>query len=177
MWRVAANIFNKQSRTGDKGWCLPAGKLGEGLTNPRRKISACYEILHIGLELTETWKVRSFCSSGSLGSSVKIVARELEKYGLDLLGVQVVRWDKSVTAIAESCTLRKREWISSLTDRIFFCQKRNISAVMIVEFISDRCHIGDTSSTKNSPDYRLLGGDNAKSTRYVPAFERNMLFA
>jgi len=27
---------------------------------------------------------------------VRMVARELAKYGLDLLGVQVVRWDKSV---------------------------------------------------------------------------------
>ena len=25
VWRVAANVFNKQSRTGDKGLCLPAG--------------------------------------------------------------------------------------------------------------------------------------------------------
>jgi len=109
IWRVAANIFNKQSRTGDKGWCLPAGRLGEGLTNLRRKISTCYEILHIGLELIGTWNVRCLYSSESLGSSVKIFARELAKYGLDLLGVQVVRWDKSVTALAEGCTLRKRE--------------------------------------------------------------------
>jgi len=64
IWRVAANIFNKQSRTGDKGWCLPAGRQGEGLTNPRRKISTCYEILHIGLELIGTWNVRSLYSSG-----------------------------------------------------------------------------------------------------------------
>jgi len=27
---------------------------------------------------------------------VRMVARELAKHGLDLLGVQVVRWDKSV---------------------------------------------------------------------------------
>jgi hypothetical protein len=46
---------------------------------------------------------------------------------------------------------------------------------MIVEFISDRRHIGDISSTKSSPYYRLLGSDIAKSTRYVPAFQRNLL--
>jgi hypothetical protein len=63
IWRVAANIFNKQSRTGGKGWCLPAGRLGEGLTNPHRKISAFYEIFNIGLELIGTWNVRSLYSS------------------------------------------------------------------------------------------------------------------
>jgi hypothetical protein len=109
VWRVAATIFNRQSRTGNKGRCLPAGRLGEGLTNPRRKISTCYEILHIGLELIGTWNVTSLYSSGSCESSVTIVARELAKYGLDLLGVQVVRWDKSVTAIVGGCTLRKSE--------------------------------------------------------------------
>lgn len=57
----------------------------------------------------------------------------------------------------------------------FFCQKRNISAVMVVEFVSDKCHIGDTCSTKSSSDYRLLGSDPAESTRYVPAFQRNLL--
>ena len=46
---------------------------------------------------------------------------------------------------------------------------------MIVEFISDRFHVGDTSRTKSSPDYRLLGSDTAKSTRYVPAFQTNLL--
>jgi len=46
---------------------------------------------------------------------------------------------------------------------------------MIVEFISDRCYIGDTSSAKISPDYRVLGSDTAKSTRYVPAFQRDLL--
>ena len=86
VWRAAANIFNTQSRTGDKRWCLSAGKLGEGVKSPRRRISTCYEILHIGLELNGTWDVRRLYSSGSLGSSVKIVARELAKYGLDLLG-------------------------------------------------------------------------------------------
>lgn len=53
--------------------------------------------------------MRSLYSSGSLGISVKMVARELAKYGLDLLGVQVVRWDKNVTALTEVCTLRKTE--------------------------------------------------------------------
>jgi hypothetical protein len=40
IWRVAAIILNKQSRTVDKGWS-PNLVLGEGLTTPH-----CYEMLH-----------------------------------------------------------------------------------------------------------------------------------
>jgi hypothetical protein len=36
IWRTAANILNKQSRTADKGWHLAWG-LGGGLTTPHRK--------------------------------------------------------------------------------------------------------------------------------------------
>jgi hypothetical protein len=43
MWRVAANILNKQSRTADKG-SPPAWGLGVGLTIPPRKKLICYEI-------------------------------------------------------------------------------------------------------------------------------------
>jgi exonuclease III len=40
-----------------------------------------------------TWNVRSLYRSGSL----KMVARELGKYKLDLVGVQEVRWEKGGT--------------------------------------------------------------------------------
>jgi hypothetical protein len=43
IWRVAMNILNKQSRTADKE-CLPAWGLGVGLTTPRRKMYACFEM-------------------------------------------------------------------------------------------------------------------------------------
>jgi hypothetical protein len=36
VWRVAANILNKQSRTADKGWSSSLG-IGRGLTTPHRK--------------------------------------------------------------------------------------------------------------------------------------------
>jgi hypothetical protein len=36
IWKVAANILNKKSRTADKGWSSSWG-LGVGLTTPRRK--------------------------------------------------------------------------------------------------------------------------------------------
>jgi len=44
-----------------------------------------------------TWNVRSLHRSGSLAT----VARELEMYKLDLVGVQEVRWDKGGTVRAE----------------------------------------------------------------------------
>jgi exonuclease III len=47
-----------------------------------------------------TWNVKSLYRSGSL----KMVARELGKYKLDLVGVQEIRWDKSSTERAEDYT-------------------------------------------------------------------------
>jgi hypothetical protein len=44
MWRVAANILNKQSRTADKSG-PPACGSGESLTTPHRKKTASYERL------------------------------------------------------------------------------------------------------------------------------------
>jgi hypothetical protein len=42
IWRVAANILNKQSRTADKGCSSNLG-LGEVLTTPHRKNVSCCE--------------------------------------------------------------------------------------------------------------------------------------
>jgi hypothetical protein len=42
IWRVAANILNKQSRTADKGWSSSLG-VGRGLTTPRRINVLCCE--------------------------------------------------------------------------------------------------------------------------------------
>jgi hypothetical protein len=47
-----------------------------------------------------TWNVRSLCRSHSL----KMVATELGKYKLDLVGVQEARWDKGGTERAEDYT-------------------------------------------------------------------------
>ena len=41
VWRVAANILNKKSRTADKGGA-PAWELGEVLTTPHCKNWPCY---------------------------------------------------------------------------------------------------------------------------------------
>jgi hypothetical protein len=47
-----------------------------------------------------TWNVRSLYRSGSL----KTVAKESGKYTLDLVGVQVARWDEGSTERAEDYT-------------------------------------------------------------------------
>jgi hypothetical protein len=45
IWRVAANVLNKQYRTAAR--CgTPAWGLGKGLTTPHRKNSVSYEMLH-----------------------------------------------------------------------------------------------------------------------------------
>jgi exonuclease III len=44
-----------------------------------------------------TWNVRSVYMAGAL----RIVAREVGKYKLDLVGVQEVRWDKGGTERAD----------------------------------------------------------------------------
>jgi hypothetical protein len=50
IWKVIANILNKHWWTVDKGWSSNVG-FGEGLTTPRHKKPACYDILHRALEL------------------------------------------------------------------------------------------------------------------------------
>ena len=42
IWRVAANILNKQSRTADKGWSSSL-EIGEVLTTPYHKNCSCYK--------------------------------------------------------------------------------------------------------------------------------------
>jgi hypothetical protein len=48
IWRVAANILNKQSRTADKGW---PSSWGVGLTTPHHKKETRYEMLQRASEL------------------------------------------------------------------------------------------------------------------------------
>jgi hypothetical protein len=45
-WRVAVNILNKQSQTGDKWLMLQLGAWAGGLTTPHFKKPACYEMLY-----------------------------------------------------------------------------------------------------------------------------------
>jgi hypothetical protein len=82
-----------------------------------------------------TWYVRSLYRSGSF----KTLARELRKYKLDLVGELVVRWDKDGTERAEDYTFFYGAGNEDhQLGTSFFVHKRIISAVMRVEFVSDR---------------------------------------
>jgi exonuclease III len=82
-----------------------------------------------------TWNVRSLYRVGSL----KTVARELGWYKLDLVGVQEVRWEKGGTERAEDYTFFYGQGNGNhQLGTGFFVQKRIVSAVRRVEFISER---------------------------------------
>jgi hypothetical protein len=115
IWRIAANILNKQSRTADSGWSSSLG-VGRGANNPspqnslfltnhyaqpRNRTDYLAQPKHRRMDMRfGTWNVRSLYRSGSF----KTVARELVKYKWDLLSVQEVRWDKGGTERAEDYT-------------------------------------------------------------------------
>ena len=78
-----------------------------------------------------TWNVRSLYRSGSLTAA----ARELARFKLDLMGVQV-RWDKGGTVGAGDFNFFYGKRINHLRTR-FFVYHRKVSAVKGVEFVSD----------------------------------------
>ena len=82
-----------------------------------------------------TWNVRSLYRAGSF----KAAARELARCKLDVVGVQEVRW-------AKECTVRAGDYNffygigneNHQLGRSFFVQRRSVSAMKRIEFVSDR---------------------------------------
>jgi exonuclease III len=82
-----------------------------------------------------TWNIRSLYRAGSL----KSVARELGKYKLELVGVQEIRWEEEDTERAEDYTFFCGEGNEDhQLGASSFVHKRIISAVRMVEFVTDR---------------------------------------
>ncbi|KAJ4443652.1 hypothetical protein ANN_05327 [Periplaneta americana] len=119
IWRVAANILNKQSWTADKGWSSSLG-LGEGLTTHHRKKQLVTKPNNKPQNGTDslarpqqrnvvrfaTWNVTSLYRT----AGVTLVAKELARYRIDFVGVQEDRWCEIVTDIIRNIKSRRLRW-------------------------------------------------------------------
>jgi hypothetical protein len=86
-----------------------------------------------------TWNLRSLYRAGSFVT----VAIQISKYKLDLVGVQVVRWDRGGTEPACKYTFSCGKGSENHELGTFFfggggLYKRIILAIKRVEFVSDR---------------------------------------
>jgi len=149
IWRVAANILNKQSRTADKGWSSSLGverganncSLSKNIllqnihTKPRTWTDTLVEPKQRERDMSfGIWNVRNLYRAGSFTAAT----RELARYKLDLVGVQEVSWDREGTVAVDFNFVYGKGNGNHQLGTGFFVHHRIVSAVKRVEFVSDR---------------------------------------
>jgi hypothetical protein len=117
IWRVAANILNKQSRTADKGWSSP--KKGHIVTKCFTRPWTWTDSLNKRAKVRKmdirfgTWNVRNLYRAGSLIT----VATEIARFSGSTRGPMGQGWQQTSWRIY--MFLWKGEWESWIRCRLF----------------------------------------------------------